>query len=670
MASMNRVEAAKRIARLREEIERHNRLYYVLNAPEISDRDYDRLYTELDNLEKKFPDLAAPDSPTRRVGGEPLKEFRSVRHRVPMMSLANTYSRGEIADFHERIMKLAPGRQMSYIVEPKIDGLAIALRYESGRLALGCTRGDGATGDDITANLRTIRSIPLRLAGAAPAVLEARGEVFMPRKGFLAVNREREKNGLEPFANPRNAAAGSLKLLDPREVNRRPLGAVFYGAGETSGIEFKTHGEMLDRFRALGLPTPLRRWKCHSLEDLFRALEELKAMRPALPFDIDGGVIKVDERDLYDLLGATAKSPRWAIAFKYEPERAETILKSISVQVGRTGVLTPVAELDPVFLSGSTINRATLHNADEIQRKDIRVGDRVYLEKAGEVIPEITGVNVSARTGKERVFAMPEKCPVCGGDITRAEGEIAFRCENLQCPAQLKRWLRHFAARGAMDIEGLGEAIIDQLVDKKLVSDPADLYTLTAAQIAGLERLAEKSAANIIGAIAASKKRDLWRLIFALGIRQVGNKMAQTLEMHFDDMDALASAGNERLEKIYDLGPVAASSIIDFFKAERNRRLIDRLKKAGLNCKSTPALRSAAASLAGKIYVLTGTLAGFSREEAEEQIRRRGGRTSGSVSAKTTALIAGTDPGSKLDRARALGVPVIGEKELIKILAE
>ena len=668
--SMNHTEAEKRISRLRADIERYNHLYYVLNKPEITDREYDRLYTELETLENQFPDLITPDSPTRRVGGEPLKEFHHVRHRVPMMSLSNTYSHDELVDFHKRVQRLLPDKKFSYILEPKIDGLAISLRYEKGILALGSTRGDGITGDDITANLRTIKSIPLRLSGGTPPpVIEVRGEVFMTRDGFTALNCERGKNGLELFANTRNAAAGSLKLLDPREVTKRPLDAIIYGAGEISGIEFNTHEEMLDNFKTLGLKTPLKRWKCYSLEEIFKALKELKTMRRAFPFEMDGGVLKVNERNLYDRLGATAKSPRWAIAFKYDPERTETTLKSITVQVGRTGALTPVAELEPVSLSGSTINRATLHNAEEIQRKDIRIGDRVYIEKAGEVIPVVTGVNISARKGNERVFVMPKNCPVCRGKITRRENEVAFRCENLQCPAQLKRWLRHFAARGAMDIESLGEAIIDQLVDKKTVKNPADLYSLKNEQIAGLERMGDKSAANIINALEVSKKRDLWRLIFALGIRQVGAKMAQTLEIRFKNIDELLTADKDTLEKTPDIGPVAAKSIVTFFKAQHNQLMIERLKKAGVNCTVSAKKQDKHEILAGKIFVLTGTLSGLSRPEAEELIRKHGGRTADSVSKKTSFVVAGTDPGSKLSRANKLGVPVINEDELKKLLA-
>jgi len=668
MNAMNIAEAGKKINQLRETIERHNRLYYVLAKPEISDREYDRLYTELEALERQFPDLILPDSPTQRVGGEPLTEFHQVRHRVPMMSLANTYSREELVNFDERLKRLLPGEKIEYVLEPKIDGVAISLRYEKGRLVLGSTRGDGTTGDDITVNLRTIKSIPLRLAGGKlPPVFEARGEVFMTHEGFLALNREREKQGLELFANPRNAAAGSLKLLDSREVSKRPLDVIIYAVGELAGIDFATHEQMIENLKAFGLKTPPKYWTCSSIDEAFRALDELKATKSKFEFDMDGGVLKVNDRTLYDRLGATAKSPRWAVAYKYEPERSETTLKSITVQVGRTGVLTPVAELEPVFLAGSTINRATLHNAEEIQRKDIRIGDRVVIEKAGEVIPAIVEVNKAARKGNESVFTMPKKCPVCGGEITRGEGEVAFRCENLHCPAQLKRWLRHFAARGAMDIEGLGEAIIDQLVDNKMVASPADLYFLKQEQFAELERMADKSAANLTAGIEESKKRDLWRLIHALGIRQVGSKMAQNLENRFNSLDEIMAAGQETLETIHDMGPVAAASIVAFFKSERNQQLIARLKQAGLCFAASENKSSSSKKLAGKTFVLTGALS-RPRLETEELIRAHGGQVSSSVSKKTSYVVAGAEPGSKLTKAKKLGITVLNEDEFNTLL--
>ncbi len=651
-----------RIQRLRAELARHDHLYYVEARPEIGDREYDRLARELAELEAKCPQARSPDSPTQRVGGTPLAAFAPVRHRVPMMSLDNTYAPEELAAFHERIRRLLAGTPFTCLVEPKIDGVAISLRYEHGRLVSGCTRGDGVTGDDVTANLRTIRSIPLALRlDPPPAVLEARGEVFLPRAAFAALNRAREEAGEEPFANPRNAAAGSLKLLDPRLVARRPLDAILYGAGELVGIEFRTQADVLAAWRQAGFKTPPRTWPCATLESVFAALDELRDSRREFPFDTDGGVVKINERALYARLGVTAKSPRWAVAFKYEPERAETRLKAITVQVGRTGVLTPVAELEPVPLAGSTIERATLHNADDIRRKDIRIGDLVIVQKAGDVIPEVAGVNTAARSGREIVFRMPAACPVCGGPTTQREGEVAWRCENLQCPAQLKRWLRHFAARSAMDIEGLGEALTDQLVDRGLVRDPADLYRLTVGDVAGLERMGEVSARNLIAGLAASRARDLWRLLAALGIRHVGANIARTLERHYPSLEALMRAERDELEAIPDVGPVVAGSVHAFFREPRVRDLVRRLDAAGVHLKRHTGAAPAGGPLAGKTLVLTGTLAGCTREEAEQAVRARGGTVSSSVSKKTFAVVAGTDPGSKLVKARALGVRVLDE---------
>ena len=519
---MKRDEARHVIDRLCEALHRHNRLYYVEARPEISDREYDALLRKLEELEVAFPNLVRPDSPARRVGGEPLAAFASVRHGVPMMSLANTYSKDELREFDARVAKLLHSKDYTYALEPKIDGVAVSLRYDDGFFTRGSTRGDGTTGDDITANLRTIRSIPLRLADPAPAVLEVRGEVYMTRTGFAALNTERQEAGAEPFVNPRNAAAGSLKQLDPRIVAARPLDAVFYAVGLHQGVSFNTHEELVGRLTKWGFKTTPMLWTCDTIDAVLEALDTLDSARHAYPFETDGGVIKVNERTLYEALGSTAKSPRWAVAYKYEPEQVETTLRDITVQVGRTGVLTPVAELAPVFVSGTTVSRATLHNEDELRRKDIRIGDRVLVEKAGEIIPAVVSVNTKARTGKEKVFTMPKTCPVCGAAVSRREGEVAVRCENSLCPAQLKSAVRHFAARGAMDIEGLGGVLIDQLVDTGLIKSPADLYGLEAEQVASLERMGARSAANLVAAIEESKGRDFWRVIFALGIRQVG----------------------------------------------------------------------------------------------------------------------------------------------------
>lgn len=664
----NAPSPAERIAALTLALHRHNYLYYVEARPEISDREYDALLRELQDLEARHPELAEPDSPTRRVGGEPLDGFSSVPHHLPMMSLANTYSREEVREFDARVRKLLGGRAYRYVLEPKIDGVAVSLRYEQGRLARALTRGDGIRGDDITGNIRTIRSVPLRLlADAPPAVVEVRGEVYMTRDGFARLNQERQEAGLDAFANPRNAAAGSLKLLDPRIVAARPLDAVFYAAGELDGIAFATHHALLDTLRAWGLRTPDRYWTCPDIDRLLAELETLAALRHDFDFDIDGGVIKVDERAYYEALGATAKSPRWAVAYKYEPEQAETRLRDITVQVGRTGVLTPVAELDPVQVSGTTVSRATLHNEEEIRRKDIRIGDRVVVEKAGEIIPAVVRVVADARTGAERPFRMPDTCPACGARVSRRDGEVAVRCENSLCPAQVKSAIRHFARRGAMDIDGLGEALVEQLVDTGLVASPADLYRLTAEAVATLERMAAKSADNLIRGIDASRRREFWRALFALGIRHVGARSAQTLERHFVDIDALRAAPVEALEQIPDVGPVVARSLHDFLHNPQNWAIIEALRAAGVNLARTQDA-PAAGPLAGKTFVLTGTLPTLSREQAAERIRAAGGVVSSSVSRNTACVVAGDKPGAKLARAEALGIPILDEPGLLALL--
>lgn len=677
---MNPEEAALLAARLRAEIERHNRLYYVEARPEIPDSEYDALYRRLADIEERFPSLATPDSPTRRVGGEPLSGFAQVRHAVPMMSLDNTYATEAVTRFAERCRELA-GRDVSWVVEPKIDGLAVSVRYEKGLLVLGSTRGDGRTGDDITANIRTIKSIPLRLTGRPPAVIEVRGEVYLPKEAFARMNQEREEAGDEPLANPRNAAAGSLKLLDPREVARRPLDAIFYAIAEGE-TDPATHEELISLLRGLGLKATPRIWVARDLPSLLAAISKLEALRHSFPFEIDGAVIKVNERGLYGVLGATAKSPRWAVAFKYQPERATTRVNSITVQVGRTGVLTPVAELEPVPVAGSVVSRATLHNADEVQRKDIRIGDRVVIEKAGEVIPAVVAVETSARTGGEKVFTMPVNCPECGQSVARREGEVAVRCENLQCPAQLKRWLRHFASRAAMDIEGLGDVLVEELVDRGLVRDPADLYRLSADDVAPLflgedalkKGAKSKGAWNLAAGVAASRDRDLWRLIHALGIRHVGAKTAQVLEQHVADLDELArldpAAVAAFAESGASVGPVAAESIKAFFSQHRSQDLVGRLRAAGVNTRRKSAPAAAAGKLAGRKFVLTGTLTSMTREQAGSAIRARGGAVMDSVSKATSYVVAGAEPGSKLTKARGLGVPVLEEQAFLGLLRE
>ena len=677
---MTRGQAQRRIAELREQICHHDTLYYVLAQPKVSDRDYDRLYHELVELEKQFPDLVTSDSPTQRVGGAPLKEFGSVRHAVPMMSLDNTYSREELTDFEERVQKLLSGEKISYVVEPKIDGVAISLRYENGALVVGATRGDGTTGDDITANLKTIRSLPLRLSRASPpAIFEARGEVYMTLAGFAQLNKEREKLGEEKFANPRNAAAGSLKQLDPKIVAKRPLNIILYDVGEVQGMEsrgsehateLRTHEEVLRALRSYGFRTPEKFWVCHSLDEVWRRIEELDKLRHDFDYQTDGAVIKVNSHAKRERLGFTAKAPRWAIAYKYAAERAQTQLKAITIQVGRTGTLTPVAELEPVFLAGSTISRATLHNEEEIKRKDIRIGDTVFIEKAGEVIPAVVGVVTEKRTGKERIFKMPERCPVCGGTVRRDPELVAVKCDNSNCPAQLKRSLQFYASRRAMDIEGLGKVLVNQLVDKKLVRDFGDLYSLSGKQLAVLDRMAEKSATNVVQAIAASKGRELWRLVQGLGILHVGEGMARRLTERFRSLDELGRASVEELSRVPDVGPVVAQSICDFFRNPRNLEVIEKLRKAGVRFKERAEIekRKAMGPLVGRIVVVTGILEKFSREEAKDVLRRAGAKVTDSVSQKTDFLVVGTDPGSKLEKAKALGVRTLTEAEFVKML--
>jgi DNA ligase (NAD+) len=660
---------AARIAALRADIARHNRLYYVDAQPDISDSAYDALYRELIELEARHPDLVTPDSPTQRVGGAPLEQFEPVTHTVPMLSLDNTYSRDALSAFDERVRARLGNRPFDYVLEPKIDGVAISLRYASGLLVRGSTRGDGRTGDDITANLRTIRTIPLRLdTPDPPSVLDVRGEVFIGSEGFRELNRERAESGLAVFANPRNAAAGSLKLLDSAAVAARPLDAVLYGIGAAEGLTCATHAELLGILKRMGFRTAEPFWLCAGMPEVFACLDTLWTQRHSLPFAIDGAVLKVNARALYAALGTTAKSPRWAIAFKYPAEQAETVVRAITVQVGRTGVLTPVAELDPVSVAGSTVRRATLHNSDEIGRKDIRVGDRVRIEKAGEVIPAVVEVITDARTGAERPFVMPDRCPACGGPVVRRDGEVALRCENLQCPAQVKRWICHVASRGALDIEGLGEALVEQLVDAGLVAGPADLFRLRHADLVGLKRMADTSAANLLRAIDAARDRSVWRLIFALGIPHVGARSARTLEAHFADLDALAGAPADALEALPDIGPVVAESIRGFFARPETGALLSALKAAGVNMRRHAAAPQAGSALAGQTVVLTGSLESMTREEAADRIRAQGGMPTSAVSRKTDIVVAGSAAGSKLEKAQRLGIRILDEAAFLKIL--
>jgi DNA ligase (NAD+) len=661
--------ARSRIEELRELIRYHDRRYYVESDPEISDREYDRLLAELTRLEAGHPDLVTPDSPTRRVAGEPTEGFLTVAHAAPMLSLDNTYSPDELRAFDERIRSRLPGESVEYVVELKLDGVSVSLTYEDGILARGATRGDGLVGDDVTANLKTIRSIPLRLSGGpAGGAIEVRGEVYMPRNGFEALNRQRKGEGAQPFANPRNAAAGSLKLLDPASVRERPLDALFYQLVGARDLGIETHARALGAMRSMGIRVIPEAAVVPDVEAAIEECSRWQERRRGLPFDVDGMVVKVNALEQEERLGATGKSPRWAIAYKFPAESATTVVREIVVQVGRTGKLTPVAVLDPVTVSGSTVSRATLHNQDEIDRLDVRVGDTVMIEKGGEVIPKVVKVVRSKRKGRPRRFRMPRECPVCGQPVVKPEGEVDHRCENVRCPAQVKRGILHFAARGAMDIEGLGEALVDQLVDGGLVSDYGDLYALDAERLAALPRMGEKSAANLLSELERSKERPFARLLFALGIRHVGVRVAEVLAERFPSMDDLEHAGAGDLAEVDEIGPVIAGSVRAFLDSSENRRVIGKLVRAGLPMRAKRGKRAAPSELAGKTVVLTGALERMTREEARDAIVRAGGRVAGSVSSKTDLVVAGADPGSKYDRARELGVRIIEEGELRRLL--
>ena len=663
----------ERILELRREIERHNRLYYVDSQQEISDPQYDRLYRELVDLEARHPELHDPDSPTQRVGGEPNDLFKTVAHDVPMMSIDNTYSPEEVRKFEDRLRRLlAEGEKVAYVVEPKIDGVAISLRYEAGRLVRGITRGDGRSGDDVTHNIRTLRDVPLKLdADRPPAVLLVRGEVYLPRSAFAAINRRRETDGESLFANPRNAAAGSLKQLDPQITDRRGLRFFAYSVGLIEGAERPaTHAENLDLLRDLGLPVNPAIEVFDDLEKVIDSFEEHRRNRETLDYEIDGLVIKVNVLDQQRRLGATSKAPRWCIAYKFAAEQAETVLVAVKLQVGKTGTITPVAVLEPVQLAGTTVSRASLHNFDEVERKDVRVGDVVVVEKAGEIIPQVVEVRKERRRGRPRKVKPPKTCPECNGPAVRDPDGAYIRCINPSCPAQRKERLKYFAGRDQMDIEGLGAAIVDQLVDKGLVTSPVDLYGLKAGQLAELERMGEKSSENLVGAIEASKTKDLGRVIAALNIRQVGGHVADVIAREFGSMAALmdAAADPERLEAVPEVGPIVARSIQDFFASANGRKLVDGLKAAGVNMVAEGRADAGPKVLAGKTLVVTGSFEGFSRQEIEALIRSLGGRAAGSVSKKTDYVVAGKNAGSKLQKARKLGVQVLSEAEFLKLI--
>jgi DNA ligase (NAD+) len=716
-------QAAKRILQLRDEIREHDRRYYEEAAPTISDREYDRLYQELVDLETKFPGLVRSDSPTQRVGGKPLQAFAEIQHRVPMLSLDNTYSEEEVANFYKRITRLLPDEKIPVVIEPKVDGVAVSVMYENGRLKYAATRGDGLIGDDITENIKTIRSVPHQLQGSAPKVFEVRGEAYLDKDGFKKLNKEREAAGLALFANPRNAAAGSLKHLDPKVAAQRPLGMVFYGTGATEGVDVDLHSKIFPLFKKLGLPTHKDWWLADSVEQVLNAIRDLDEIRRDFPYETDGAVIKVDALAQRERLGFTAKSPRWAIAYKYAAERVETKLLEIKVQVGRTGILTPVAVLEPVLVSGSTVSRATLHNEDEIKRKDIRIGDTVVIEKAGEVIPAVVEVVKSKRPRNARPFDFLKhirgKCPECGSEVRRDPQFVAWRCENLHCPAQTTRRVEFFAARGALDIESVGGIVADKLVERGLVREPLDLFEVEVEQLAKLNLgsdeaprvFGEKNASKAVQATERARTFPLSRWLYALAIPDVGKTTAtdlarfhETIEdvanskllrdvlaYHESKGDKSCSRGTkeiaERLIKtgfaepskskvdkhggiVTEVGPVVAKSVLDFFGSAAGKKIVQRIKQLGIRPKSekVSAKKMAALPLAGKTFVLTGTLPSMTRDDASAKIEALGGHVSGSVSKKTDYVLAGAEAGSKLAKAKDLGVRVIDEAQFRKML--
>jgi DNA ligase (NAD+) len=665
--------AKQEIEKLREEIRRHEELYYVQDSPEISDREYDQLIEKLQALEAANPDLITPDSPTQRVGGRPAEGFPEVVHSRPMLSLDNSYNIDELRAFDERCSRLADGRSVQYVAELKIDGLSIALHYENGVLMRGVTRGDGRIGEEVTQNARTIRAVPLRLTAGASKIqadVEVRGEVFIPLDVFQKTNEEREELGEPRFANPRNAAAGAIRQLDSRLVARRKLDMFAYDLLVGDRKPFATHWESLEWMDKAGFRVNSHRALCDSIDQVIEFANKMETQRDDLGYEIDGLVVKVNSTALQDEFGATSKAPRWASAYKYPARQASTKVLSIVVQVGRTGALTPVANLEPVFLAGTTVSRATLHNEDEIKRLGLKIGDWVMIEKSGEIIPKVLSVIKSKRTGDEKPFRAPRNCPVCGGAISRPEGEVVARCVAADCPAQLMGRLIHFSSRRAMRIEGLGVVLVEQLLEAKLVRDVGDLYSLTLEQICSLPRMAEKSATNLLDQIEASKSRDLSNLIYALGIRHVGERTAGILARQFGSLENLAQATVEELDDIPEIGLTVAESVRDWFDDEGNLKLCDRLRAAGVKTESeTKATTAADERFAGKQFVLTGKLTTFTRDEARALIEGRGGRVNSSVSKKTDYVVAGEEAGSKLDKAQSLGVQIVDEQAFKEMLS-
>jgi DNA ligase (NAD+) len=664
-------EVIKNVTRLREALHRHGYRYYVLDDPEISDAEYDRMMQELMRLEKNYPDLSSPDSPTLRVGAPPLDKFETVEHSIPMLSLDNGFSDTDIFEFDLRVKRsLDTDDTILYTAEPKLDGVAVELVYENGRLISGSTRGDGFRGELITSNVRTIRSVPMVLERGTgrknPSLLEVRGEVFIGKEGFKRLNDRRLDQDLPPFANPRNAAAGSLRQLDSRVTAERPLEIFFYGIGRVADLELESHGDTLQALQELGFRiNPNIRSKI-TIEAAIDCYRDLNERRDLLPYDIDGMVIKVDSLRFQGLLGATSRSPRWAIAYKFKALQETTRVLDIEVQVGRTGTLTPVAHLSPVQIGGVTVGRATLHNEDEIRRKDVRIGDTVLVQRAGDVIPEIVKVITSKRNGAESIFKMPLNCPVCNSPVVRARGEAALRCLDVSCSAQIKQRIKHFASKGAFDIDGLGDKLIEQLVDKDLLFSYADIFRLKVDTLENLERMGSKSAANIINAIEASKQITFGRFLYALGIRHVGEHVAGILARTFGRLEVLLNTTPDELEAIEGVGPVVAESVVSFFGTAENRKIVGEIITRGVQILGEGI--QAAGTLSGKVFVLTGTLATLTRDEARKLIDKVGGKVTGSVSRNTDYLVAGTSPGSKLERAEALGVEIIDETTLKKMI--
>lgn len=669
-----RGEMVSEIDRLRDEIRKHDNLYYNLDSPAISDSDYDRLFRRLLELEQLHPDLVTPMSPTQRVGGQALEKFDQIRHAIPMMSLSNIFEQNELLEFDQRIKKLlGKTHDIEYMVEPKLDGVAIELVYENGILNSASTRGDGETGEDVTLNIRTIRAIPLKLDLIGKysdiSLVDVRGEIFMNRADFDRINRERDEQGLASFANPRNASAGSIRQLDPKVTAQRPLKFAAYGVGRLVGYEPQTHEELLHMLTDLGIPGNLTHSKlCNNIEGVRKRFLELTELRKELPFEIDGAVIKVNSLADQLNLGVKSRSPRWAVAFKFEPIQAQTRIIRIEVGVGRTGVLTPVAIMDPVSVGGVTVSRATLHNQDEIDRKDIREGDTVVIQRAGDVIPEVVKVITELRDPISQAYSLPDECPACGSEAVRLQGQAAKRCMNSSCSARIKETLKHFASRNAMDIEGMGARIIDQLVDSGLVKSPADIYSLTVESISSLDRMAEKSATNLIKSIESSKEPTVQKFLFSLGIPLVGEYVARLLVTSFGSIEAIASRTAEELIGIPGIGPEVAQSVTGFFAEPHNREMIRRLFESGITpTEAAGPLTPSDKPLAGKVFVFTGSLA-IPRNEAKAMVEGSGGIVSGSVSRKTDFVVAGDDPGSKIDKARILGVKVLSEEEFRSML--